>query len=361
LIFNVHAVLVLIVEKQLSKFQASLFMAKRLKIRSTSKTAPTPARRGKQPSARQRTRKASQREQTSDTLSQFRLTHPDRIVFADLGLTKRNLAEYYVEIADWILPQISGRPLSLVRCPSGAAGSCFFQKHPPAGLSESVERIEVREKSGLSEYLVVNNLAGLIALVQFGALELHVWGSRADDIEHPDRLVIDLDPDPAVSWKRVIEGAYRVRDALQELDLVSFVKTTGGKGLHVVVPIVRKHSWEDVKEFTQALAEWIAAAAPDRYVANMSKAARRGKIFVDYLRNQRGATSVAAYSTRARPGATVSMPVHWAELKSLKSPAEFNVQNVQAHLAKPRRDPWAKMPGIRQLISIAAQRKLRLQ
>jgi bifunctional non-homologous end joining protein LigD len=223
-----------------------------------------------------------------------------------------------------------------------------------------VERIEVREKSGLSEYLIVNNLAGLIALVQFGVLELHVWGSRADDIEHPDRLVIDLDPDPAVPWKRVIEGAYWVRDMLQKLDLVSFVKTTGGKGLHVVVPIARKHSWDEIKEFSHALAEWIVAAAPDRYVANMSKAARRGKIFIDYLRNQRGATSIAAYSTRAKSGATVSMPVDWAELKSLGSPTAFDVRNVPGHLAKRQRDPWRDLDRMRQMISKSAAKQLRV-
>ncbi len=173
-------------------------------------------------------------------------------------------------------------------------------------------------------------------------------------------MVFDLDPDPTVAWDRVIEGAFVVRAALEELDLESFVKTTGGKGIHVVVPIARKHSWDEVKDFSHAIAEWSARAAPDRYVASMSKAARRGKIFIDYLRNQRGATTVAAYSTRARPGATISMPLEWTELKASKSPTEFNVTNTPSRLAERGRNPWHELDRIRQSITNVAKKKLAL-
>ncbi len=303
-------------------------------------------------------RRVRTKADTFSVLSRVRLTHPDRIVYSDKGITKRQVAEYYTLVAEWMLPQIANRPLSIVRCPEGADGQCFFQKHPPFGLSTSVKRIKIQEGSGRNDYLVVNNLEGILALVQFGALELHVWGSRADDIEHPDRLVFDLDPDPNMPWSKVVEAALLVRDALQELDLVSFVKTTGGKGIHIVVPIRRTSSWDEAKEFTHAVADWIVRAAPDRYIANMSKAARKGKIFVDYLRNQRGATAVAVYSTRARAGATVSAPLEWQELQSLKTAAEFDITTVPQRLAKQRRDPWAAIDTIRQAISSTVKKKL---
>ena len=217
----------------------------------------------------------------------FRLTNPDRIVYPEIGLTKHDVANYYVSVAKWMLPQIIGRPLSLVRRPEGLRGQCFFQKHPPLGLPAVVERIQIQEKSELRTYSVIQNLEGLIALVQFGTLEFHAWGSRAADVERPDRLVFDLDPDPSVAWKDVVNAARTLRQLLLNQRLKSFLKTTGGKGLHLVVPIAPKHTWAEAKAFARQIADSIVAAEPEKYIATMSKAARRGKIFIDYLRNER--------------------------------------------------------------------------
>lgn len=292
----------------------------------------------------------SRREKPVELPPDLRLTHPDRVIFREQGITKLDQAMYYATIAKWLLPHVVDRPLSLVRCPSGVDDECFYQKHPPQGLPASVTRIEVEESTGPDTYLVVHDLAGVLALVQFGALELHVWGARADNIERPDRLVFDLDPDPSVPWATVIEAAVELRELLEQLELTSFVKTSGGKGLHVVVPIARRHDWETVKTFCRAVATTLTDLRPDRYLAKASKAARRGKIFVDYLRNDRGATAVAPYSTRARQGAPISWPVSWRELAQLTGPATVTVQNVGEFLAG-RPDPWRELPQIEQRLS----------
>ncbi|HZZ29912.1 MAG TPA: non-homologous end-joining DNA ligase [Pirellulales bacterium] len=280
--------------------------------------------------------------------SAFRITHPDRIVYPDAGVTKGQIANYYIEVADWILPHVTNRPLVLVRCPEGLAAGCFYQKHPPVGMPSSVQQISIREKTETRRYAVVQDLEGLIALVQFGTLEIHAWGSPTGDIERPDRMIFDLDPDPAVSWHEVVEAAFLVRDNLKRLRLTSFVKTTGGKGLHIVVPLAQKQTWPEVKQFTRDFADSMVAAAPHRYIATMSKAARRGKIFVDYLRNERGATSVVPYSTRAKPGASVSMPITWAELSTQKGPQQYSVKNAVERLKKLRSDPWREIWRVRQ-------------
>jgi bifunctional non-homologous end joining protein LigD len=216
-------------------------------------------------------------------------------LYPELGARKIDVANYYAQVADWILPHLAERPLSLLRCPEGRQGDCFFQKHAMAGLPDVVGRVQIQEKGKTASHLVVKNLAGLIVLVQFGVLEFHLWGSRADDIERPDRLVFDLDPGEDVAWKEMIAAARAMRGALADLGLESFVKTTGGKGLHVVAPIRRHDTWDEVKPFCRAVAQRFAAEAPERYTTNMSKAARPGKIFIDYLRNDRGATAIAPY------------------------------------------------------------------
>jgi bifunctional non-homologous end joining protein LigD len=283
-----------------------------------------------------------------------RLTHPDRVVYPEQGITKRDLAAYYVAVSEWMFPHVVDRPLAIVRCPAGMSGECFFQKHPPPGMS-AVDRIQIREKSGTSPYVVIRDLKGLITLIQFGALEIHAWGSRADDIEHPDRVVFDLDPDPSVPWKRVISAAELLRKRLKQRQLKSFIKTTGGKGLHIVVPIARRYSWPEIKQFAKDIAERLVFEAPEQYIATMSKAARQGKIFIDYLRNERGATAVVAYSSRAKTGAPVSTPIAWEELRGLKSPQQFTVENLAKRLQKLRSDPWEDLPDLRQ--SIAATGK----
>jgi bifunctional non-homologous end joining protein LigD len=314
--------------------------------------------RGSSSTGRRGTRRASARHMSNGSAgaspSQLpvKLTHPDRVLYPDSGLTKLGLANYYAQIAKWILPHLVDRPLSLVRCPDGqAAGKCFFQKHVGAGMPKSLGRVTIEEKNGPVEYVYVKDSEGLLALVQMSVLEIHPWGARRDNIERPDRLTIDLDPGPDVPWARVIEAAFATRELLADRDLESFVKTTGGKGLHVVVPISpRRHPWEEAKRFCKHIAGLLADQEPRLYTINMAKAARKGKIFVDYLRNDRGATAVAAYSTRARPGATVSTPISWDELTPAIHSDHFSVANVPARLASLKRDPWAKIEQIKQSI-----------
>jgi bifunctional non-homologous end joining protein LigD len=292
------------------------------------------------------------------TVAGVTLTHPGRVLYPEQGITKRELAEFYEDIADWILPHVSGRPLTLVRCPEGY-GKCFYQKHiaesPPAPL----RRIAIRERNSSGMYVMIDSLAGIISLVQMGVLEIHTWGSRADRLEQPDRLTFDLDPDAGLPWPRVIDAARELRRRLADLGLSGFPKTTGGKGLHVVVPLTPRGNWDEVKEFCRSVAESIARDAPDRYLATMSKAKRKGKIFIDYLRNGRGATAVAAYSTRARFGAPVSVPIRWEELASGIRPDHFTVRNLRDRLSRLRNDPWADYEAARRPIKAAMKKQLR--
>jgi bifunctional non-homologous end joining protein LigD len=245
----------------------------------------------------------------------------------------------------------------LVRCPEGHQKDCFYQKHVRENLPDWVRRVDIQEKGTVGKYVVVDSLPGLIALVQMGVLEIHTWGSRSDRIEQPDRLTFDLDPDPALPWKRTIEAARRLRRKLAGLGLNGFVKTTGGKGLHVVVPIVRKYEWDEIKEFSKGVAEQMTREAPDRYLATMSKAKRKGKTFIDYLRNARGATAVAAYSTRARSGAPVSTPLAWEEVAGVR-PDEFNVRNLSRRLARLKKDPWKNYETARRPITAAMMKEV---
>jgi bifunctional non-homologous end joining protein LigD len=269
-----------------------------------------------------------------------RLTNPDRVMYPDQGLTKLDLARYYESIADWVLPHVEGRPTTLVRCPEGLAEPCFYQKHTGWWAPEALRRVKIQEKTKVGEYLVVDDLSGLIGLVQIGILEVHTWNSMADDVEHPDRIVLDLDPDEGLPWARVVEAARRVRDRLAADKLTSFVKTTGGKGLHVVVPLSGKPTWDVSAAYAERIATEIAGQEPRAYVAEMSKAKRKGKVFIDWLRNVRGSTSIAAYSTRAKPQAPVSVPVDWDELDPKAAPS-FTVKNLPDRLGRRRTDPWA--------------------
>jgi bifunctional non-homologous end joining protein LigD len=286
-----------------------------------------------------------------------RLTNPQRILYPEQGLTKRDLALYYEAVAEWMLPHVAGRPLTIVRCPEGRDKACFYQKHVGQGVPDVIDSVDVRESDGkIGKYLVVHDLPGLVALVQIGVLEVHTWGARADELEKPDRLVFDLDPDPDLPWKRVVEAALNVRDRLEDLGLTSWVKTTGGKGLHVVAPIARRLDWELVKQFCLAVARSVVAAAPDQYTDVASKARRKGKIYVDYLRNSRGATFIAPCSTRAREGAPVSAPLRWDELSDRF--VKYDVRTFPGRLRKLRRDPWEGFLEVRQSITQAAVRKL---
>lgn len=326
-------------------------MARRTK--ASTNGAANAARRG---AVKQR---SAVREINDTTIAGIRLSSPDKLLYPEQGVTKQGLANFYSEIADWILPHVVDRPLSLLRCPEGRRKTCFFQKHLDASAPAVLRRITVREKNGAGEYAVVKDLSGIVALVQMGVLEIHLWGSRADSVEKPDRLVFDLDPEEGMSWQRVVEAAERVREALGEFDLQSFLKTSGGKGLHVVVPISRRHEWPEVKTFCKALSRRIADEEPERYTINPLKARRVGRIFIDYLRNERGATSIAAYSTRARQGAPVSVPIEWPELKADLRADHFNIENLPARLSKLKRDPWAGMATTRQSLSAAMLKAIR--
>jgi bifunctional non-homologous end joining protein LigD len=275
-----------------------------------------------------------------------RLTHPERILWPEEGITKQGLADYYTDIADWILPHLTGRVLSLVRAPSGTGEKFFYAKHPWAGLSDRIKRVDVGEKEPM---IIVDDVNGLLELVQAGVVEIHPWGSRHETLEQPDRLIFDLDPGEGVRWTEMIDAAREVRDFLGELKLESFVKTTGGKGLHVVVPVEPAMAWEPAKAFTQSVAEALARKRPDRYVAIMAKRLRRGRIFIDYLRNGRGATAVGAYSTRALPRASVSTPLAWDELSEGIRSDHFTLTNIRARLQH-LKDPWPGFFKIRQRI-----------
>jgi len=302
--------------------------------------------------------KSSPRSKSSaaEELYGVRFTHPDRVVFQDAGITKRDLADYCAAVADWMLPQVVHRPLTLVRCPEGMGKPCFYQKQPPQGLPQSVKRMPIRFKEGPSVGVYVEDLKGLLALIQFGVLEIHAWQASVDQIERPDRIVFDLDPGANVAWSRVVDGALLLRDSLKELSLDSFVKTTGGKGLHVVVPLEPKRPWSEIKEFSKAMAQALVVAEPTRYTLSMSKAARPGKIFIDYLRNERGATAVVAYSPRARPGAPISLPIDWKELRKMHAANTATVGNVLPQLKKRTRDPWKDLSKIRQTLTDGALR-----
>ncbi len=270
-----------------------------------------------------------------------RLTSPDKVLWEEPGLTKLDLAEYYAAFADYILPSLQDRPLSIVRCPDGASAECFFQKHHNPSTPEDIETVGIREKDGKTgQYLVIRTKKALVSAAQVGALELHVWGARADAIEKPERLVFDLDPDEDLDFSVVRAAALEVRDVLDALGLASFPLLTGGKGIHVIAPISRRNSWDEVKTFCHGVADKLAASAPDRYVANMSKKKRRGRIFIDYLRNERGSTAIAPFSPRAKPAATVATPVSWAELPRIQSAGAFTMQTIGKRLKAQKADPW---------------------
>ncbi len=276
------------------------------------------------------------------------ITHPDRVVYPADGLTKGDVAAYYRAIAPWLLRDIAGRPLSLVRCPDGATGQCFFQKHHGAGLGEAVHALPLRQKSGIEDYVWIDDATGLLQLVQMNVLEFHPWGATVEDPERADRLVFDLDPGEGVSWKAVCDGAREVRGRLREAGLESFLRMSGGKGLHVVVPLAPAVPWEQARDFCEAFARAMEAHAPERWLANARKAKRTGRIFLDWLRNTRGATSVASWSLRAREHATVAMPLRWEELGKFDRPGAFNPDKALQRASRLRKDPWDGIDRLRQ-------------
>ncbi|WP_175687193.1 DNA ligase D [Burkholderia anthina] len=292
-----------------------------------------------------------------DQVGRVRITHPERVLDPRSGTRKIDLARYWQWVAPWLLKDLKGRPVSLVRAPGDIGGELFFQKH-----AERREIPFVTQHAGLDPghgpLLSLDSVDALLGAAQMGTIELHTWNAHASNIERPDRIVFDLDPDPALPWRTMIEAAQLVRGLLDELGLVSFCKTSGGKGLHVVVPITRHAGWDDVKDFSRALAQHVAGALPDRFTATMGPRHRRGRIFIDYLRNGRGASTIAAYSVRARPGMGVSVPLRWDEVPDTTGGAQWTIDTLHERLDRLERDPWEDYAGTRQRIT--AQMRARL-
>ena len=265
------------------------------------------------------------------------ITSRKRVVFPEAGYTKGDLADYYAAISPLMMPFLAGRPVSLVRCPQGRAKKCFFQKHHTGGFGPHVHTIPIAEKQGgTDDYLYVEDAAGILECVQMGTIEFHVWCSRCDALERPDRIVFDLDPGEGLGFAEVKHAAKDIRDRLAGLGLASFALLTGGKGIHVIAPLKPGHSWEAHREFAKELAEELATSQPDRFTATMSKAKRKGRIFIDWLRNQRGSTAIAPYSARARRGAPVATPVAWDELDAIANAQPYSIGEAQLLLDRAR-------------------------
>ncbi|ESR23857.1 non-homologous end-joining DNA ligase [Lutibaculum baratangense] len=287
-------------------------------------------------------------------LAGVRLTSPEKVLYPDQGVTKRALAEYYVEIAGVMLPHVKDRPITLVRCPAGQEKKCFYQRHPGSGVPKELAEFLVPGFEDSGPYLYVQNVQGLVALVQMGVLEIHPWNMRIDRPDRPDMIVMDLDPGEGTPLAAVVRAAHEVRAMMMGLKLQSFCKTSGGKGLHVVVPFERRTEWKEAKAFAKAIADRMTAVAPDRYLAKSSIAARRGKIFVDYFRNDQTSTSVAPYSSRAREGATVATPLHWDEVTDELDPRSFTIATVPERIERLGGDPWSEMLEVRQRLPAAS-------
>jgi len=283
-----------------------------------------------------------------------KLTSPDRVVYPQQGVTKAELIAYYAAVAERMLPHVADRPLSLVRCPQGRTKQCFFQKHDTGGFPKEMKSVEIVEKDGEKQnYFYISNLAGLIAGTQMNVLEWHLWGSRRRSVEKPERLIFDIDPDVSLGFEDVKTAAYDIRDVLAELGLKSYPLVSGGKGVHVIVPIKPKLEWPEVKEFCRTFAQLMAAREPERFTAQLSKAKRKGKLFIDYLRNERGATAIAPWSTRSREGAPVAVPVSWDDLEMVEAANQFSIHEAAAWAQKP--DPWEGYFDTKQTINNAVR------
>ncbi|MGE5105079.1 MAG: DNA ligase D, partial [Betaproteobacteria bacterium] len=321
--------------------------AKRRAARTSAASAST------NPPAAKAARRGSARAGDPNTAAGISISNGDKLLFPESGITKFDVARYYEAVGELIVPHLRERPLTLVRCPNGWDRPCFYQKHANASVSAEIDRIDIRDSGGLQPYMMANSVGAVVALLQMGVLELHPWGSRAPKLDYPDRLVFDFDPDEGLAWEKLVEAVGVLRELLDTLELEAFLKTTGGKGLHVVVPVEPTRTYDEVRDFCQSVAELLVRTFPDRFTSKMTKSRRAGRIFVDYLRNVRGATAIAPYSVRAKGGAPVAFPIDWSELAREVRFDHFNVRNVPALVDKRRRDPWGRLPGVRQTLTDA--------
>ena len=287
----------------------------------------------------------------------IRISHPERLIYPDLGLSKLDLARYYEAIGKWILPHVRGRPLTLVHCPAGIGGTCMYLKHAKAWGPTALRRVRIQEKTKVGEYLVADSISAVVALAQMGVVEIHTWNSTADDVDRPNRVVWDLDPGPDISWKQTVAAARLLREILDTLGLAAWVKTTGGQGLHIVVPIKPSLGWSDCLTFSRDVAAAMVSTNPMLYTTTFGKRGRERKILIDYLRNNRTNTSICAYSSRARAGASVSTPVDWNELRA--GPERWTLVTIPHRLAQLPADPWAAYWTASQRISKASIEALR--
>ena len=310
------------------------------------------------PAARSR-RAAAASEEASGEYAGVKLTHPEKPYWPEAKLTKGDLAAFYVGVADRILPHLAGRPLSLVRCPDGWGGECFYQKHAAKAVNAAVKRMEAPESGRTATYLSADSAAALAGLVQWGVIELHPWGSRAPRLDRPDRLVFDFDPDDDLPFADLVAAVGLLRTLLDEIGLTGFLKTTGGKGLHVVLPIRATLGWDEAKAFTKSVADFLVRTFPDRFTATLSKERRKGKIFIDFLRNAEGATAIAPYGVRSRKNAPVATPIAWEELSRDVRFDYFNIRNVPERLRTQKRDPWREFLATKQSITVAMRKRFR--
>ncbi len=281
-------------------------------------------------------------------LHDVKITHPDRVVFEDAAVTKGDVARYYAAVAPVLLPEIRNRPVTVVRCPGGVKAECFYQRNVGFGLGAHVHPFDWRYKGRRYKYIYVSDVTGIMEMIQMGVIEIHPWGATVDNIHTPDRMIFDLDPGPTIPFAAVKDAAQDVRRRLAARELHSLVKCTGGKGLHVVVPLARRHSWDEVKSWASALAHTMVDEAPDRYVATITKSKRVGKILIDFFRNDYTATSIAGYSLRARPGAPVAVPLEWSELATLTAGNQFGmaavITRIQERSDRPIMPPPQELP-----------------
>ena len=322
----------------------------------STKTRTRDAEKGSTSSARKTspTTRARSKTQAANEVEGVAISNGTKLLYPEAGITKMDVARYYAAVGDLIVPQLRDRPLTLVRCPNGWDKTCFYQKHANESVSDYIEQIDIRDSGGVKPYMMANSVSAVVALLQMGVLELHPWGSRAPKLGHPDRLVFDFDPDEGLAYDKLVDAVSVLRKLLDALELEAFLKTTGGKGLHVVIPLDPTRTWDDAKEFCRGVADMLVRALPDRFTAKLTKSRRSGLIFIDYLRNVEGATAVAAYSVRAKANAPVAMPIAWADFprKDLRFD-HFNVRNVPALIDKRKRDPWERMPRVRQTLTDA--------